>query len=76
MDRAFLEDSLALAEKHITLGEQHLARQHEIIKTLDRGGHDTTMSVELLATLERSQTAHTADRDRLLGELAALNSAP
>jgi hypothetical protein len=35
MDRAMIERDLVLAESHVALGLQHLARQAEIVATLN-----------------------------------------
>ena len=40
---------LVQAERHVTLGEHHIARQREIIAKLERNGHDSTKAKELLA---------------------------
>jgi hypothetical protein len=71
MDRKMLEDHLTLAKQHVALGEQHIALQHQIIKDLERSGNDITLAAELLATFEKTQLQHIADRDRLQRELQA-----
>jgi hypothetical protein len=75
MDRATLETFLQQAEEHVALGEQHIARQREIVSELARDGHDTEMAETLLAQFENNQAMHTAHRDRLRRELAKLPAA-
>ena len=69
MDRATLEQMLVQAERHVTLGEHHIARQREIIAKLERNGHDSTKAKELLAVFLATQVSHVIGRDRLLKEL-------
>ena len=71
MERQILIDHLALAEKHVAQGEQHLARQRKVLETLARDGHDTATAADLLRTLEATQALHRAERDRLRAELRA-----
>lgn len=70
MNRAMLLQHLALAERHISQGETHLAKQEALISTLDRDGHDTTEAWALLTTMRATQALHLEDRDRILAELA------
>jgi hypothetical protein len=65
MDRAMLTDHLALAEKHVRLGQEHIAHQRELIVLLERHGHDTAGAKALLRQFEELQELHVADRDRL-----------
>ena len=73
MDRAMLEDHLALAERHVAQGEDHIRRQREIVDQLTRNGHIEYVqnARELLAQFEELQALHVGDRDRLKGELSA-----
>ena len=71
MDRALWEEHLTLAETHVAQGERVVARQHEIIAELARGGHDTASAVDLLASFQELLTLHKRDRDRLRAELGA-----
>jgi hypothetical protein len=71
MDRWMIETNLAQAERHVAEGSQHVAMQREIVKNLERDGHDTSRARSLLARFEESQTMHIADRDRLRKELEA-----
>jgi hypothetical protein len=73
MDRETLEKNLTQAEAHIAKGHERIALQHEIIAELDREGHDTVPARELLATFEKTQAMHVANRDRISGKLATLD---
>jgi hypothetical protein len=66
-----LEEHLALAERHVALGERHIAQQRKIVAAFRRRGHDAFEAEDLLATFERTQVTHVADRDRLRSALAA-----
>jgi hypothetical protein len=72
MDRTVVEQHLAQAERHVTEGENHIARQRELIDELASGGHDLKAARDLLAQFEDVQTLHVADRDRLRAQLAAM----
>jgi hypothetical protein len=63
-------EDLERAEQHVALSERHISRQRELIAELERDGHDTQLAAELLSTLEESQAAHIADRNRLKAELS------
>ena len=69
MDRARLEQHLALVERHVGQGEAIIARQRQIVDELERDGHDIEQARALLAPFLESQELHIADRDRLRGEL-------
>jgi hypothetical protein len=73
MERTTLEDDLSRAEAHVANGQKRIAQQHEIIAELDREGHDTVSARELLATFEKTQAMHVANRDRTAGKLATLD---
>jgi len=68
--RALIEDHLALAEKHVTKGERCVAEQRERVLRLERGGHDTTEALVLLARFQELQELYVSDRNRLRKELA------
>jgi len=70
MERKSEVGHLEMAQKHVTEGEQHIARQRRLIAELERDGHDTALALELLREFERSQAAHVAERDRLRAELS------
>jgi hypothetical protein len=73
MDRATLEMDLSRAEAHVAKGQERIALQHEIIAELEREGHDTAPARELLATFEKTQAMHVANRDRVADKLATLD---
>ena len=67
-----LLNQLAMAERHITEGEQHIVRQREIVARLRRnrpGSETHKQALALLDTLERTQRAHLAERNQLRQEL-------
>jgi hypothetical protein len=70
MDRALIEQHLALAEKHVRDGEVILVRQREVLANLARDGHDTSRASQILQEFEDVQQMHIADRERLRRELA------
>jgi hypothetical protein len=70
MDRAMTLSHLALAERHVARGYEHIASQIRIIASLANNGHDTAVAERLLLTFEDIQRSHVADRDRLKKELA------
>jgi hypothetical protein len=71
MDRQTIAEHLALAERHVAEGQDHIERQRMVIAELERDRHDTTRAKELLDTFKTTQALHIADRDRLRQELAA-----
>jgi len=74
MDRQMVLDHLALAERHIAEGKLIIDRQQTLIAELEQGGHDTTLSRELLSQFLLTQTRHEEDRQRLRRELAKLHA--
>jgi hypothetical protein len=73
MERATLENSLSRAEAHVAAGQKRIAKQHEIIAELGREGHDTAPAKDMLASFERTQAMHVANRDRIAVKLATLD---
>jgi hypothetical protein len=69
MDQTKLQRQVELAATHIARGEEHIARQHQLIWDLEQDGQDTTEAWCLLAELETAQALHIVDRDRLIKEL-------
>ncbi|MGV7216976.1 hypothetical protein [Bradyrhizobium sp. UFLA05-112] len=63
---------LADAERHIALGERHIARQIEIIDVLGRGGHPTELATQVLDTYRELLITHLAHRDYIRKELEQL----
>jgi GAF domain-containing protein len=72
MERDRLEKWLTQAERHVALGEQHIARQHDIIARLGQSGDALKTARELLAQFQNSQKLHIGERDRLRLELSRL----
>jgi hypothetical protein len=77
MKRSMLLDHLAYVGRHIRDGEPHLLHQREIVAELERHGrgHSRTTQIasDILATFEKSQSAHLNDRAHLLQALAEIN---
>ena len=73
MDRALLLQILLQAERHVADGERKLAREREIVATLESDGHDTTMALARLAQFNQIQAMHVADRDGLRQDLTELD---
>ena len=71
MDRQILKEHLALAERHVREGAEHVARQRQIIAELERDGHDATEARRMLATFETTQAMHVADLERIAVQVAA-----
>jgi hypothetical protein len=69
-DKQMILDHLRLAEGHVSLGQENILRQRQIVAELERDGHDPIDAGKLLAQFEELQAMHVADRDRLIGELA------
>ena len=65
--------NLTQVEAHIAKGHERIAQQHEFIAELDREGHDTAPAKDMLASFERTQAMHIANRDRIAGKLATLD---
>jgi hypothetical protein len=69
MDRAMLMRHLALAERHITEGREHVVRQHDIIARLEAAGLGSSQTADiarlLLSSMQDSLAQHISDRDRL-----------
>jgi hypothetical protein len=72
MIRRLLKEHLAMAEKHVALGEEHLVRLRSIVGELRRHGYDTTQDEMLLASFEAMQVIHLEHRNRLRLELHSL----
>ena len=74
IDRALWQEHLAQAERHVTLGETHIAKQRAIVAELERDRRDARIARDLLAELEQMQTLHVANRDRLREDLGVRGS--
>lgn len=69
MDRADLFERLEQARRHVEQGEQHVARQRELVGQLHQDGHNTDDAIRLLGQFQELLTMHRQDRDRLEAEL-------
>ena len=58
MDRAMIQRHLTEAERHVSLGAEHIERQREIITELDRDGHDSDLARQLLRVFEEVEATH------------------
>jgi hypothetical protein len=68
-DVGMILDHLAIVLRHITEGERIIARQHEVIASLEQTGLDTSEIKAVLGQFEELQGVLVADRDRLQREL-------
>ena len=68
-DPRILIEHLVAAERHVTIAQQHIRRQRELIVALEVQGQDTTISRDLLSELEKSRHIHEIGRNRLRTEL-------
>jgi hypothetical protein len=71
LDLGTILEHLAFAVRHITEGERIIARQHEIIASLERTGIDTSEARTVLRQFEELRGMLLADCDRLRKDLAA-----
>ena len=72
MGREGLLEHLAMSERHVATGTAIIEKQKRLILELERDGHDTSRSRDLLHQFEEIQQLHIADRARLVAELADL----
>jgi hypothetical protein len=68
MNRKTLIQHLALAQDHVEAGPRHIAKQQEIFKRLEKGGHDATGAKRLLAQFDQVQVTRIIDCNRLTKE--------
>jgi hypothetical protein len=71
MDLGMILDHLVFALRRFTEGEHVIARQHEIIASLERTGLGTSEAKAALRQFEELLGMLVADRDRLRKELVA-----
>ena len=64
-----LVEQLVMAERHVTLGENHVARQREVVVARERQGLDAVASIKLLQQMVEGLAMHVAARNRLRAEL-------
>ena len=69
MDQELLQNSLAVAERHVADAEQEVARQQMIVAGLELSGRDAGRATQLLRKFEELLARHTAERDCLRREL-------
>ena len=70
-DPAILEQHLAEAEQGVAVAQRNLIEQRARVAEVEREGHDSEQSRNLLANIENSYALAVAERDRLRHELAA-----
>jgi len=58
--------NLEEAERHISVGREHIARQREMISELEQERLDTSLAKKLLACLLEVQAAHEDNRRMIL----------
>jgi hypothetical protein len=71
MNRVTIAGRLALAERRVAAGEEHLGRQRGLISELERHGRSADQARDLLRVLEDTHALHVAHRDRLRKQLGA-----
>lgn len=68
METRFIAE-LAEVEGHVIAGDEHIGRQHEIIRRLERAGRGKSETAkiarDLLHSMQLAQRAHIAHRDQL-----------
>jgi hypothetical protein len=69
-DISELQQELAQADRHIAEGNGRIARQVEVMRELDRHGHDTTRGWSLLEEMEDAVAAMDTHRQQIVRELA------
>jgi len=72
LDRGLILSYLRATEEHVGDDEQDIADQRDLISTLEQTGHTATSAIARLREMEKTQTRHIAERERLRAELAAV----
>lgn len=67
--RLAMRKTLVMLERHVLLGERHIARQREIVADFHRKGLRTDLAEDLLALFEQMQVLHISHRDRIAAHL-------
>lgn len=62
---SYTAEDLLTAERHIALGEAHVAEQEEVLTRLRSEGADTATAEELLVQYQGLLKLHREDRDRI-----------
>lgn len=65
-----LRARLALAERRLHEGEQHISQQETVITQFQREGRDLALALSVLDTLIETQKAHLQERDLIVTEVA------
>src|SRR5262249_51528892 len=73
-DRTTLLEYFSMARRHVATGETLIARQHEIVARLERGGHNSLDAKRLLDTFEEIQNMHIDHHYRLEKALAEISN--
>ena len=73
MDPEILLDHLELANKQVSEGEVHLARQAALVADLRRNGRPIDEAEKLLRAFQEAQETFVAERNRIRRELATAN---
>jgi DNA-binding protein YbaB len=68
-DISELQQELAQADRHIAEGNGRIARQAEVVRELNRHGHDTTQAQSLLQAMKDAVTAMDTHRQQIVREL-------
>jgi hypothetical protein len=69
MDRQSILDRLAVAERSVAEGKEHIDRQRALIAELKGSGHGTVSAEQLLAEFLKLQALYEASRKSLLHKL-------
>jgi hypothetical protein len=75
MQRAWVHDHLARAERRVVEGKRQITEQIEFIAWLGWFGNDATGAKALLRDFERGLARHIGELQRLRMELAVLDDA-
>jgi hydroxypyruvate isomerase len=68
-DISELQQEWAQADRHIAEGNGRIARQAEVVRELNRHGHDTTQAQSLLQAMKDAVTAMDTHRQQIVREL-------
>jgi hypothetical protein len=74
MDKATLLRRLAQAENRVIEGDQHCARQHNVVVSLENDGRDAAKARKILVHFRELQAMRVAERDYLKTELSKISS--
>lgn len=71
MDKLGILERLAEAERHVMQADRIVRNQQQLLRQLERDGHDTSTAKTLLAEFEHSLALYREDRARIRAELDA-----